>query len=153
MKKLILCFAVFFISFKIEAQQGIAKLDWILGNWEYKTQNVLVVESWSKKSNGNYTGVSYSIQGTDTVSKENIEIVFENNKVIYKATVKEQNGGETIPFLMTNSSKDSIVFVNELHDFPQKIVYKKTSDNKMIAGIEGKIQNKIKRREFVYLKN
>jgi hypothetical protein len=150
MKKLI--FLLSFITIKTQAQQALPNIDWLIGKWEYKTQNVLVTESWTKKTNGNYVGYSYSIQGKDTVSQEVVEIVLENNKVIYKATVKEQNGGETIPFLMTNSANDSIVFVNELHDFPQKIVYKKVGETTIEAAIEGRIQNKIKRRKIIYLK-
>jgi hypothetical protein len=151
MKKII--FLLSFFALKTQAQQALPNIDWLLGKWEYKTQNVLVVESWTKKNNGNYAGYSYSLQGKDTVSQEVVEIVLENNKVLYKATVKEQNGGETIPFLLSQSASDSIVFVNEMHDFPQKIVYKKVSETSIEAAIEGKIQNKIKRRKFIYLKS
>lgn len=132
--------------------QELSKLHWLCGGWNYDTKNTHTYEHWEKKSDSLLIGYSFSMIGKDTVSRESIELIAKNQKVQYRATVKEQNHGETIPFVMNFCNNDSVVFTNELHDFPQKIVYKKIGDKKMIAVIEGSIKKVWKRREFVYRK-
>ena len=151
MKHIILSLIALLASFLSQAQV-LNNMQWLCGSWSYDTKNTHTFEHWEKKSDSLFVGYSFSIIGTDTVSTEKIEIIAHQQKVQYRATVKEQNHGETIPFAMTFCNNDSVVFTNELHDFPQKIVYKKAGDKKMIAVIEGSIQKVWKRREFVYSK-
>ena len=134
------------------AQTNMSQLNWMCGDWNFTTKNTKVHEHWEKKSDSLFSGFSFSIQGIDTVSSEHIEMLMVNKQVQYRVTVKEQNKGETIPFLMMSCNADSVVFENRLHDFPQRIIYKKVDATKMIAAIEGPIKNTWKRREFIYLK-
>ncbi len=140
------------VATNIYAQPDLSKLHWLLGNWEYKTKNIIITENWKIKSDTSLVGVSYTLRNLDTVSSENISIIKKNSKIIYNAQVKEQNGGVVIPFIMNSFSKDSIVFENNLHDFPQRIIYTKISNDKIMASIEGIIEGKIKRRNFYYYK-
>ncbi len=140
------------VATNMYAQLDLSKLHWLLGNWEYKTKNIIITENWKIKSDTSLVGVSYTLRNLDTVSSENISIIKKNSKIIYNAQVKEQNGGVVIPFIMNSFSKDSIVFENNLHDFPQRIIYTKISNDKIMASIEGIIEGKIKRRNFYYYK-
>jgi hypothetical protein len=47
-------------------------------------------------------------------------------------------------------SKDKVVFENKTHDFPQKITYQFTSDDVMLATIEGTMNGKTEKIDFKY---
>lgn len=138
-------------SLKAKAQLDLSKLDWLIGNWEYKTQNILITESWERKSDS-LCGSSVTLRNKDTISSELISIVNKNGNTVYNAQVKMQNSGVVVPFVMTINSLDSIVFENKLHDFPQMITYKRVTKDKIMASIQGVIQGKQKRRNFYYIR-
>ena len=151
MKFCFLSLAIFVASVaNTKAQSDLDKLSWMLGTWQYKTTNYNIIEGWKVKNDSTLVGYSYTIAGKDTVSSEQTEIIKKNHKIIFNATVKEQNQNATIPFLMYAFSTDSIGFENTLHDFPQRIIYKKVSNDKIRASIEGFIEQRIKRRDFFY---
>ena len=136
----------------VNAQSELDKLNWMLGTWQYKTTNYNIIEGWKINNDSTLIGYSYTIAGKDTVSSEQTEIIKKNHKIIFNATVKEQNQSATIPFLMYAFSNDSIAFENTLHDFPQRIGYKKLTNTKICASIEGLIEGRNKRRSFYYEK-
>jgi len=129
--------------------QILNKIHWLVGNWEYKSK-INITESWRIVSDTLLAGNSYTIRGTDTLSSEKTEIVLKRGKLIYNVQVKEQNNGIVIPFLMTKCTNDSLIFENVLHDFPQKIIYKKIDNDNIVAAIEGKIEGKTKHKDFFY---
>ena len=153
MRKIKFLIIVFLITcIPIQAQSNLSNLEWLIGSWNHTTKNTKVLEHWEKQSDSLLIGNSFSMQGSDTVSKERIELTLNNHKIQYRVTVREQNKGETIPFLMMSCNADSVIFENRLHDFPQRIIYKKINSEKMIATIEGPLKNTWKRREFIYIK-
>jgi hypothetical protein len=44
---------------------------------------------------------------------------------------------------MTSDSENNFVFENPKHDYPQKIVYKKATENSLVATISGMQQGKV----------
>lgn len=63
------------------------------------------------------------------------------NKVIYEATVPDQNEGKAIPFTLNNDIKEYLSFENIEHDFPKKIQYKRINEDEIevtVLGDEGK---------------
>jgi hypothetical protein len=148
---LIITICVAFIT-NANAQSDLDKLNWMLGKWQYKTTNYNIIEGWKIKNDSTLVGYSYTIAGKDTISSEQTEIIKKNHKIIFNATVKEQNQSATIPFLMYAFSNDSIAFENTLHDFPQRIIYKKVNTEIIRASIEGLIEGRLKQRNFFYEK-
>lgn len=136
----------------IQAQSDLDMLNWMIGKWQYQTTNYNIIEGWAKQNDTTMVGYSYTIAGSDTVSSEQTTIIKKKHKIIFNATVNEQNQNKTIPFLMYASSMDSIAFENSLHDFPQRIIYKKIDSQKLVARIEGKIEGREKSRNFYYQK-
>jgi len=59
------------------------------------------------------------------------------NRIIYEATVPNQNDGETIQFTLNTEIKLYFSFENDKHDFPKKIQYKKISDNEIEVAVLG----------------
>jgi len=114
------------VSFGLTAQVNndtLEDLEWILGTWE--RQNVqpgrTQQEIWKKISDKHYQGIGISLQGTDTVFIENLDIRIEGGNVYYIAEVEENPA--PVYFKFTSWEKDSFVSENPEHDAPKKIAY------------------------------
>lgn len=120
----------------------------MLGNWQNQFPEGIATESWELLDDSTYTGKSLVVIGKDTVSSESIQLQQRGTEVSYIPTVKEQNGGKPIPFLLTSSSENQFVFENPEHDFPQKISYTFFSNDSLVAEISGNINGEQKAEQF-----
>lgn len=93
------------------------------GTW--KMEGKETYEHWDRLNANSLKGCSYEVQNRQITISEYLDISRTENGIIYTATVINQNQGNEINFNLTQS--DSIyTFENPDHDFPKKIVYKKT---------------------------
>jgi uncharacterized protein YndB with AHSA1/START domain len=91
------------------------------GTW--KVANGNSYEHWDLVSEKSLRGFMFRMDMGMPVVSEYLEINQQGEDIIYRATVLDQNQGESIPF--TLSAKDSIFsFENPAHDFPTIIRYK-----------------------------
>jgi hypothetical protein len=107
-----------------------------------------MVEEWSRLNDSTYTGKSYMITATDSISLESIVLKKEGNDIFYIPTVKGQNNDQPVKFKLTSSSPNQLVFENPAHDFPQKITYTLESENSLLAEISGVINGQQRSRKF-----
>ena len=95
----------------------------IEGNWYCKQGEVVIKETWEAVDHGHLTGVgSVIIDGVEKV-QEYLELKSTGEKLIYVASVIEQNDGKPVIFSESSQSGNSITFENAQHDFPQFITY------------------------------
>lgn len=114
------------------------KLKWWLGNWQMKSADGLVIESWFNAAKNEWQGYSYYITSDgDTASHETVRLVNDNDTLYYIPNVSNQNNGMSVQFRESLLTDSSIVFENTTHDFPKRIVYIKTSDTSIHAYIDG----------------
>ncbi len=114
------------------------KLKWWIGNWQMKSPDGVVIESWNNPSANEWQGYSYYITPKgDTASHETVRLVNDNDTLFYIPNVSNQNNGMSIQFRESLLTDSSIVFENATHDFPKRIVYVKTSDTSIHAYIDG----------------
>lgn len=128
--KLLIC--TLFLSFC--ATPGVQKVDFLVGTW--KVEGKETYESW-KKENGKLVGESYKKRNDQKYVTETLEIKENEGKLIYTATVKNQNNGKGIPFTLQDVKEGLYSFENLSHDFPKKIQYKildKTSLQVFVLG-------------------
>lgn len=132
----------------------IDKLSWLSGSWQINTPEVTITETWAKTDENNLSGNSYviSMKG-DTVFTESLRITAIDDTLYYLPTISNQNEGKEIRFKEKSISDTEVVFENLAHDFPQRIVYQKTSDTTVYAYIEGMQDGKLRKEEFPYHKN
>ena len=116
-------------------KNGVEPLEFLDGIWKIEGREVY--ESWAKQR-GKLTGKSYKlIDGTQKVS-ETLEIKSLDDKIIYTATVFNQNEGKGIPFTLNINNKEWFSFENMEHDFPNKVQYKMISKKELQVSVVGK---------------
>ena len=124
------------VSCKEEKQPktGPEGLDWILGKW--KLEDNEVIEEW-KKDREKYSGISYVMDGQDTIVFEYIRMELIRDTLHYIPTVLNQNDGKPIYFKQENEGYKHLRFSNPDHDFPQLIEYKLNGNDTIHVTLEG----------------
>ena len=93
----------------------------LLGRWASADTASSQLEEWERMNDSTYIGRGYILEGGDTTFFETLEIRNEQNCWTYYAKVKQMNGEEVIPFLLSKQSALRVVFVINTHDFPRNI--------------------------------
>ena len=122
----------------------------MIGEW--KLEDKPVIEKWSYVD-GLFKGSVFVISGADKVITEEIRIIENDDGIFYEANVEDQNQGEPVLFKLILSEENKIIFENKDHDFPQRITYVLIGNNKLIATIEGIVNEGSKSITFNYSRN
>ncbi|KAA3623725.1 MAG: hypothetical protein DWQ02_24130 [Bacteroidetes bacterium] len=97
-------------------------LDWLTGNWQRinDDEGRKTYESWKKVSNQEYRGFGYTLAGEDTIFKENLNIVFKEEKPNYVVT-----GVNSAPtyFEFIGQDVNAFACTNPENEFPKNIEY------------------------------
>jgi hypothetical protein len=145
MKKaiLVLILALTFTScLKSKEISKIVVADWLLGNWENKSDDGDLLETWKKVNDSIYDGESYFIKGKDTLHFEKIQIKQKGEALYYIATIKGQNDDQPVTFKYNDTIEKQLVFENPKHDYPQKISYSQITKDSIVIQISGSQQGK-----------
>lgn len=120
------------------APNKMAATEWLIGSWGHTTPEGALSEKWKKLNDSVMHGESYFVVGgKDTVFAETVALTSENGKLAYTVTVPGQNDGKPVRFDLTSSNENQLVFENPQHDFPNKIVYNKITNDSLVAEISG----------------
>lgn len=123
--------------------EKLEKMTWLIGQWENKSPEGLLTETWTKDNDSTFSGQTYFIKNEkDTLHSESIVLTQTKEALIYRPTVKGQNNDQPVDFKLTSDLENSFTFENPKHDYPQKIVYKKVNDKSLVATISGIQQGK-----------
>lgn len=116
-------------------QADLDKLGWLAGCWAPEAGEAGSVEHWLPLAGGTMLGVGRTVKDGKTVSYEFLQIrVSQEGKAVY---IARPSGQEEASFTALNLTDDSVTFENLQHDFPQRIIYRLSSDNKLVARAEG----------------
>ena len=80
-------------------------------------------------------GMSRTVAGDKTVEFEYLRIEQRADGIYYVAHPKARCPGTD--FKLTRASATEAVFENPQHDFPKRIIYRKTGDDSLTATIDG----------------
>jgi hypothetical protein len=151
MKKTILSLLIILSFASCQKSKEVSKIvaaNWLLGNWENKSADGDLLESWKKVNDSLYDGESYFIKGKDTLHFEKIQMKQKGEALFYIATVKGQNNDKPVTFIHNDTIEKQLVFENPKHDFPQKIVYSRITKDSIIIQISGIQQGKPSSERF-----
>lgn len=114
----------------------IADLAWISGDWQTAPgARAQIEEHWTSVAGGSMMGMSRTVAGEKTVEFEYLRIEQRADGVYYVAHPKARCPGTD--FKLTKASATEAVFENPQHDFPKRIVYRKSGDDSLTASIDG----------------
>ncbi|MEP0262420.1 DUF6265 family protein [Dokdonia sp.] len=127
-----LCFVILMTS--CQGQSALEDLSFLSGTW--KIENKETFEVWNLEDD-QFIGHSYKMNNGNKIITETLQIAIIDTNVVYKATVPNQNSGETIPFVLNPLVTDKLSFENLHHDFPKKIQYQQVTDSKILVQVLG----------------
>jgi hypothetical protein len=155
MKKIVLSLAIVSLIFMVSCNKydakgnlikkydELQKASWLVGEWEKTDSLGTLKEIWQASNDSTYNGQSYYIQNEkDTLHKEQIELVQDQEHLIYSATIQGENNDTSVPFQMMKDEDSVLVFENPKHDYPQKITYRLMKNKELSVTISGKEKGK-----------
>ena len=121
---------VLFASF-LPQTTTLSDISWIAGDWQTAPGGRRQIEEhWTAVAGGSMMGVSRTIEvtgaGDKTVEFEYLRIEQRADAIYYVAHPKARCPGTD--FKLTRASATEAVFENPQHDFPKRIIYRKTDD-------------------------
>ena len=128
--------------------KALKKMDWLVGTWSNSYGEKSYTEVWKKENDSTFKGYSHIIQEKDTIFSEFITIHQRGDSLYYIVNVENQNEGESVSFILTDSENNKYVFENPEHDFPTKIVYHKINNDSIFAQVSGEMGGKSRTVDF-----
>ncbi len=159
---MLLCFLIIFSSCKNKEQNEpemvtssksydkIEQLQWLLGNWTNLSIDQQSYESWSQINDSTLAAYSHTIVFNDTVFEENMVVQQQYNEVVLIVSVPNQNEEKPVTFNLLPVENKVFSFVNEQHDFPNKISYTNPVKDSIHAWVEGQIDSNYKKIDFYF---
>ena len=130
--------AITFTIAIISAPQTTAITDiaWISGAWQTEASGRRQIEEhWTSVAGQSMLGMSRTVAGDKTVEFEYLRIEQRADGVYYVAHPKARCPGTD--FKLTRASATEAVFENPQHDFPKRVIYRKSGDDSLTASIDG----------------
>ena len=116
--------------------RSISDLSWMSGDWQSPAGGRSQVEEhWTKPAGASMMGMSRTVVGEKTAEFEYLRIEQRTDGIYYVAHPKARCPGTD--FKLTRSSASEAVFENPQHDFPKRIIYRRTGDDSLTASIDG----------------
>ncbi|PSL24759.1 DUF6265 family protein [Dyadobacter jiangsuensis] len=131
-------------------QKDFEKLKPIVGTWLNKRSRGDIYETWTRKSEKEFAGMSYTLAGADTTPLEKVRLYIQGNEIVYAPVAAGQNDDKEVLFKLKTIEGNRFVFENLQHDFPKRIVYDFRSNDSLYAHIEGEMQSRQRRIDYPY---
>ena len=127
---------LFFIATSSAQTTTLADISWIAGDWQTEPGGKRQIEEhWTAVGGASMLGMSRTVAGEKTVEFEYLRIEQRADGIYYVAHPKARCPGTD--FKLTRASAAEAVFENPQHDFPKRIIYRKTGDDSLTATIDG----------------
>lgn len=131
----------------------IEQLQWLVGNWANITIDQQSYENWTRLNDSTLSSYAYTTVLNDTVFQENMIIQQRPNGLCLIVSVPNQNKEKPVVFDFLPKENDVFTFVNEKHDFPNKISYTNPVKDSIHAWIEGQIDSTYRKIDFYFKRN
>lgn len=127
--------------------EEIGKLVFMTGCWSVQMGQSTIEEQWNRPAGGLMLGTSRTLKGGKAVFHEFIRIEQLGGKIVY--TPRVGGTAKAVSFELVRLTDTEVVFENLSHDFPQRVIYRRTPDG-LPARIEGTVNGKTRSEEFSY---
>jgi hypothetical protein len=121
------------------------QLTWITGCWSMQQGPLTIEERWTPPVGGQMMAVARTIRTAKVVAREFIVIDTEADGIYYSPRIGTKDAA--VRFKLTTQTATEVIFENPTHDFPQRILYRKTADG-LTARIDGMDKGKARAEDF-----
>ena len=126
--------------------QPVERMAWLAGCWRGDFGEAGTVEQWLQPAGGIMLGMSRTVRQGKTADYEFMQLRQLPNGVL--AFVPQPSGRPPTVFQLVSMSALEAVFENPEHDFPQRVVYSRPEESRLLARIEGTRNGANRRIEF-----
>jgi len=107
--------------------------EWMAGCWSGQAGAMTFEEVWTRAASGNMMGISRVLKSGRVVFSEFMRIETKDGIMIYTPRIGSTQA--PVEFRMKSMNETEVVFENPAHNFPQRILYRRTPD-----GLQGRIE-------------
>ena len=130
----------------LAAPPGIEQMAWLAGCWKNDAAEAGTVEHWMGPAGGTMLGMGRTVKRGKTAEFEFMQLrTLANGELAFIATPSGQQ--ETV-FPLLSLSNLEVVFENLQHDFPQRVIYRRVGESKILARVEGTQDGALRSIEF-----
>ena len=115
-------------------EAGLEAVAFLAGSWVREAKDDRQEEHWTAPVGGAMVGMARTVKKGKTVFFEHLRIEAGKDGLVYWAS---PGGKPATPFVLKSSEKNKVVFENEKHDFPKRVIYWLAADGSLRARIEG----------------
>ncbi len=126
-----------------------ASLSWLNGSWSGEFGGGMFYESW-KTVGDRMEGEGYMVMGGDTVESETLVIQTVGKHFVYIASINE---APPTLFSLNKTDGSTWTFENPEHDFPQRVVYTRKSNQELHIVVDGVMNGEQQQLEFMLHRN
>ena len=120
---------------------------WLAGCWEERAGAHLVEEQWMAPRGGVMLGMGRTTRGDSLVGFEQTRIVARPGGLVFHALPMGQPPAEFSSIAVSDSA---VTFENLAHDFPQRVMYRRSGSDSLIARVEGTEAGTVRGVDFPY---
>jgi hypothetical protein len=125
----------------------IDKVGWLQGCWQLTSGERVVEEQWMAPRGKSILGMGRTVRGDTLVEYESVLITQQDGRLAYQA---HPSGQPSATFLASTATDAEVVFENPMHDFPQRVGYRRDGPDSLVAWIDGVREGKTRKVEFPY---
>ena len=127
---------VFALSISASTQTlTLADISWMSGHWQTAPGGKRQIEEhWTQAAGASMLGMGRTVAGDKTVEFEYLRIEQRADGIYYVAHPKASCPGTD--FKLTRASATEAVFEKPEHDFPKRIIYRKSGDNTLTTTVD-----------------
>lgn len=120
---------------------------WLAGCWAREGRaEPGTVEQWMAPAGGVMLGMARTVRGGKVVEHEFLDLRADTEgRLQYTATPSAQPRAS---FALLSQTEGELVFENAAHDFPQRIIYRRHADGRLLARIEGVMKGQARAVDF-----
>src|SRR5262249_48936380 len=131
------------------APPSAARLSWMTGRWTGIQDGLQMEETWTTADGGALLGMHKDVKDGRMVSFEFLRIDQTPAGPAYLASPMPR---PPVPFAVVTLEERRVIFANDKHDFPQRILYWLDDKGALHARIEGTRNGKTKGEEWTWVK-
>jgi hypothetical protein len=123
-----------------------ASVAWLAGCWAQQGREAGSVEQWTAPAGGLMLGMARIIKNGRVVEFEFMQMRADaDGKLNY---IAQPQGRPPTTFKLLSEGEAEAVFENPAHDFPQRVSYRRTAPDRLVARIEGEMNGKARGIDF-----